>query len=57
MKFRTFLKHHGPVFSNGVRPGVSLNLTQSATKPEVAFFKRRKASWTKYTLKSTPAYG
>ena len=29
----------GPVFKNGVRPGVSLNLTKSASKPEVAFFK------------------
>ena len=31
--------HQGPVFQNGVRPGVSLNLTKSATKPKIAFFK------------------
>ena len=29
----------GPVFQNGVQPCVSLNMTKSATKPEVAFFK------------------
>ena len=33
------LAHLGPVFQNGVRPGVSLNLTKSATKPKIAFFK------------------
>ena len=31
--------HLGPVFQNGVRPGVILNLTKSATKPKIAFFK------------------
>ena len=33
------LNELGPVFQNGVRPGVSLHLTKSVTKPEVAFFK------------------
>ena len=32
-------QHQGPVFQNGVKPGVSLNLTKSATKPKIAFFK------------------
>ena len=32
-------KHQGPVFQNGVRQGVNLNLTKSATKPKIAFFK------------------
>ena len=42
--------HQGPVFQNGVRPGVSLNLTKSA----IALF-GVKLVGTKYTLKSTPA--
>ena len=33
------LRTQGPVFQNGVRPGVSLNLTKSATKPKITFFK------------------
>ena len=32
-------EHQGPVFQNGVRPGVSLNLTKSATKPKITIFK------------------
>ena len=33
------LRTQGPVFQNGVRPGVSLNLTKSATIPKITFFK------------------
>ena len=33
------LKNQGPVFQNGVRLGVSLNLIKSVAKPKVPFFK------------------